>query len=130
MCVIALLSICALQGIRCDSMPSLAATSWSCRFGFEELEKTPRTLVCDPSFRGRDIFRMTASAPYIPPLLMMCRIFTCQQLPSCRFLSLCDLEEPKFFRIAGLPAATSRLPSFDIAAPGRIEDCCRVEEAL
>src|ERR1700712_3200183 len=115
-------SICLLQGITCDPMPSLAAASWSCKFGFEELEKTPRMLACEASFRVRDMFRMTASAPYIPPLLMMCRIFTCQQLPSCRYLSLCDSEEPIFFRTAGLPRAPSWLLSSDIAAPGRIED--------
>ena len=47
----------------------------SSRLGLVELEKTPRMLVCGPSLRVRDMLRMTASAPYMPPLLMMCRIF-------------------------------------------------------
>src|SRR5437016_4458534 len=90
-------SICRLQGIRWDSMPSLAATSWSCRFGFEEFEKTPRTLVCEPSFRVRDMFRMTASAPYIPPLLMMCRIFTGGSFPHVGICLFAIQKSPNFF---------------------------------
>src|SRR5258707_1943495 len=54
--------------------------------------------------------------------------FHWQQLLSYRYLSLCDSEEPKLFRTAGLPTATSRRLSSDIAAPGRIEGCCRGEE--
>src|ERR1700730_10930748 len=112
-------SICPSHTIRCESIPCARAVSCSCTLGFAELENTPRTLECPVSFSVRDRFRMTASAPYIPPLLMMCRTLTPHPPPAPRLAPAprCDSPATIAVRTAHPPAHSSPVPSPCTAVP-------------
>src|ERR1700722_7017159 len=83
---------------------------------------------CGPRLRVREMFRITASAPYIPPLLIMCRIFIPPYPHAHHCQALFDSKAPKASRKADPPAALSQLLSSDTDGPGGTRHCCLVEQ--